>query len=143
MSTVFRLHVWEWVKNKPVIQEFLCCMTRKKMSKNDGNDHKQPDSVLLSCTCIHLGCLPFDRKFQKFRMEGKWWGHFSEITTEKWGACFEVVLAFQLIQTKQNVDYHAINQFLGPFLVPDSCYMSSPFFFSSNRNGWGISTLNW
>ena len=28
------------------------------------------------------GCLPFDRKFRKFRMEGKWSGHLSEIPTE-------------------------------------------------------------
>ena len=58
-------------ENKPVIQEFLCCMT-SKMSKNDGNDHEQPESVLLSCTCRHLGCLLFDRKFAKFWMAGKW-----------------------------------------------------------------------
>ena len=30
----------------------------------------------------NLGCLPFDRKFRKFRLEGKWQGHFSEIPTE-------------------------------------------------------------
>ena len=55
---------------------------------------------------IEVIFIAFDRKFPKFRMEGKWLGHFSEIPTENWGVRFEVVLSFQLVRTKQNVAYH-------------------------------------
>ena len=55
---------------------------------------------------IEVIFIAFDRKFPKFRMEGKWLGHFSEIPTENWGVRFEVVLSFQLVRTKRNVAYH-------------------------------------
>ena len=52
-------------------------------------------------------CLPFKRKFRKFRMEGKRLkGHFSEIPTENWGVRFEVVRSFRLVRTKRNFAYH-------------------------------------
>ena len=101
MSAVLSGCMFEkWVKMNQSYKSFYVVWPQK-MSKNDGNDHKQPDSVLLSCICIHLGCLLFDRKFPKFWMEGKWKGHFSEIPTKNWGVCFEVVLAFIPVGMKQ------------------------------------------
>ena len=52
-------------------------------------------------------CLPFKRKFRKFRVERKRLkGHFSEIPTENRGVRFEVVRSFRLVRTKRNVAYH-------------------------------------
>ena len=47
-----------------------------------GNTLFNAGFVLPHSAEIDLGFLPFDRKFRKFRMEGKWYGHFSEIPTE-------------------------------------------------------------
>ena len=88
-----------------------------------------------------LGCLPFDRKFWKFRMEGKWSGNFSEIPTENWGVRFEVVRSFRFVQTKRNVVYH---QPISRFLLGSRLTLHKfALFLDSNRNGCSNSAVNW
>ena len=55
---------------------------RWKCALKKGNTLFNAGFVLPHSGEIDLGFLPFDRKFRKFRMEGKWNGHFSEIPTE-------------------------------------------------------------
>ena len=59
-------------------------------------------------------------------MEGKWYGHFSEIQPK----IEEYVLrqSFHSRWYKPNGMLLTINQFLGSFPVPDSRYTNSPFF---------------
>ena len=74
-----------------------------------------------------LGYLPFDGKFRKFRMEGKWYGHFSGIPTENRAVRFEVVRSFRFVRTKWNVAYHLqISRFL--LAAPDLHYTNLPLF---------------
>ena len=69
---------------------------------------QRSDSDFRLFTIISLqGCLPFKRKFRKFRMEGKRLkGHFSEILTENWRVRFKVVHSFRFVVSKENVAYH-------------------------------------
>ena len=77
------------------------CIFLKKWRQRSDSDFR------LSTFNSLQGCLPFKRKFRKFRMEGKRLkGHFSEIPTENWGVRFEVVRSFRLVRTKRNFAYH-------------------------------------
>ena len=77
------------------------CLFFKKWRQRSDSDFR------LSTFNSLQGCLPFKKKFRKFRMEGKRLkGHFSEIPTENWGVRFEVVRSFRLVRTKRNFAYH-------------------------------------
>ena len=72
------------------------CLFFKKWRQRSDSDFR------LSTFNSLQGCLPFKKKFRKFRMEGKRLkGHFSEIPTENWGVRFEVVRSFRLVRTKR------------------------------------------
>ena len=60
-------------------------------------------------------------------MEGKWYGHFSEIPTENWGVRFEIV-SVHSGWYELNGMLLTIYHFLGSFSVPDSFYTNSPLF---------------
>ena len=86
-----------------------------------------------------VGCLPFDRKFRIFRMEGKRWGHFSEIPTKNWGVHFEVVRSFRLVRTKRECCLPFTN-FLVPSRSQTHATQIRPFL-DSNSNGCGNSAV--
>lgn len=102
---------------------FNKCVTPRVLSSNP-----------LESSLSYLWCLPFDRKFCKFWMEGKWWGYLLEVPTK--------VHSFRLEQTKRKCCLDPLTNFLVPSRFQTHATQIHPFL-DSNCNGWGNSAINW